>query len=228
MNQQPTLTNGFKIETKNIRHNFTPEEIAQLNVDFRQAFENLKAIDVEFDNVKALWKAKVTEAESRMETINCTLNAGFKLVDRRCRVKFDVPNRKKLYFLEDAPEDVDPVLVEEMTTVDFQAELILAESKFECRDEIELFPRADQDFATLIVGRLGKSWFSAIRASVGSNKLDERLDSEQKSFKKRNVCVESACGRFSRWILDSLGKDAAKGFADGLKAVVEANKEREE
>jgi hypothetical protein len=58
-----------KIETKSIKHTFTPEEVLQLNGDFRRSYDSLKSVEAEFDSVKATYKAKTTEAESRMETL---------------------------------------------------------------------------------------------------------------------------------------------------------------
>ena len=224
--------NPVKIELKNIKHVFTPDEIAQLNVDFRQAFENLKSVEAEFDNVKALWKAKTTEAEARMETLNVTLNAGFKMRDERCRVIFDAKARKKFYHLELDGGLADPVLVEEMTQGDFQADLILAESKFNCREEIELFPRAvtdkGVDFGTMVVGRFNTFWFAGLRANIGNTSIEERLDSEQPSSKKRADAIKRTANRFSKWVTDSLGKEVAKGFEKQLDAVIEVHKEREE
>ena len=56
----------------------------------KQSFATLKSVVAEFDNVKAVWKAKTTEAESRMETLNSTLQAGFEMRDEQCVIVFDV------------------------------------------------------------------------------------------------------------------------------------------
>src|SRR5262245_48383874 len=126
-----------KIETKFIKHTFTPDERAQLSNDLVVALATRTTTEKEFENVKATWKAKVTESEARVDTVAATLRAGFEMRQTRCRVTYRPKDRKKDYFLE-AQQDGEPVLIEEMTEADFQADLLAAESAFELREEITL------------------------------------------------------------------------------------------
>jgi hypothetical protein len=230
----------MKHETRKIRHNFTPEETAVLQRDFHQAVKNIKAVEEEFDSVKASYKAKIAEVESRSVTLSATIDAGFEMRDRKCVVLYRPKDRKKDYFAEEheaaleklngkqLPEDIAPLLTEEMSDNDLQMELIEAEAKFELKEPIELFAPVNEDAGTLIVGRFGGKWFTALRVKVASRVLEERLDGEQPCFKNRPDAVRKAVKRFGDWLYKNLGKDAADGFAAGLDTVIDAHKEREE
>ena len=231
-----------KIETKSIKHTFSPEEIMRLNGEFRRSYDSLKSVEAEFDSVKATYKAKTTEAESRMETLSATLNAGFEMRPEKCVVVFYPKDSKKYYFLEkfiaeiwkgEIPADkevlaINCCLSEAMTPADFQAELIEAESKFELREEIPLFTPANNDNGTLIVGRFGKRWYAALRVSIGTRILGERLDSEQPASKERFDAVKRGCKRFNDWLTANLGNEEMKGFQNGIADVLAKHKERDE
>jgi len=150
----------YKVVKRSVKHVFTTEETAQLNTEFRQSFANLKSVEAEFDSVKASYKAKTTEAESRMETLNATLQAGFELREKPLVLILDVKAGKKSFYLESdlvdgaLPETAEPVLVEAVTDADRQQELIEAEAKFEAKEDIALFSPAGDDSGILTVGRL--------------------------------------------------------------------------
>jgi len=227
-----------KTVTKRIKHTLTTEETAGLNVEFRNAFQNLKVIEAEFDNVKATYKAKITEAESRMETLNATLTAGFDWRDEKCVVVLDAKNGNKLYLLasdvaaaQDNPElaaNLKPVLVEKMTDEDYQTELFDAESEFEKREEIELFKPTENDSGIVVVGRLKDHWYGALRVKIGTRSIKERLDSEQTTCTVRAVQVERSCNRFIDWVKENLGREEAKGFQNQAALVSAAHRERVE
>ena len=223
-----------KIVKRSVKHVFSPEETANLHTEFRQSFANLKSVEAEFDSVKASYKAKTTEAESRMETLNATLQAGFEIRDKNCVLVMDMKSGKKSYYLESAlvegelPEDAEPVLVEAVTDADRQQELIEAEAKFEAQDKIELFKPVGQDSGVLTVGRLAGKWFAALNVKIGTRIIAERLDSEQTSSKKRSVMVERAVNRFQAWVKENLGMEEAKGFKNSSELVKAEHAEREE
>lgn len=221
---------------KNVKHTFTPEEIAGLNTEFRQSFANLKSVEAEFDSVKASYKAKTTEAESRMETLNATLQAGFEMRQKDCVVIFRPADRKKDFYLPDAFDDNNPgipkpdaapVAVEDMTQDDFEQDLIQVEGEFEHRVELPLWD-AGSDKGKLVVGFLRGRWFAAVRGNVGALKLEERLNSEQPATKKRIDAIVRAEKRVNEWLKTNLGKDTAKGFADAIEKVVEGEREKVE
>jgi hypothetical protein len=220
------MTTPDKTETRIINHVFTPPEREQLHGDLLNALATKDTTEGDFENVKATWKAKITEAEARIDTIAATLRAGFEMRPARCVVVYRYQDGKKDYYLEGGSRDV-PVLTEQMTDDDFQAELLAAESQFENREEIELFQPTANDSGILVVGRYNDRWFSAVRVKVGSKAITERLDSEQRAYKQRFDAIKTAAKTASQWLKDNL-KDLAKGFEEPIAAAVEAHKERAE
>ena len=149
-----------------------------------------------------------------MISIRSTINAGFEMRDKELAVILDVKAGKKYFLLkEQAESEIDglneensafkyvyaathAVITEPITEADLQAELIESESKFDARQEIELFKPAGQDSGILVVGRQGGKWFSALRVKIGTREIKERLDSEQACSKKRPDQIKRACKRF--------------------------------
>lgn len=219
------------IINRTLKHIFVPEEIAKLNVDFGNAYDAVKTAEADFDAVKAVHKAKITEAESRMTTLRATINAGFEMRDTKLRVVFRPKDRKKDLFREPPidGENVDeiPILTEDMTAEDFVQELIQAESGFDGRKELSLW-ETPADHGRLIIGSFGGRWFSALRCNVGKDELMERLDSEQMSFKNRFDAIKRAGKRCLEWITETLGKDNAKGFEENINTTVEAERDKAE
>ncbi len=224
----------YKIVKRSVKHTFSVEETAQLNTEFRQSFATLKSVEAEFDSVKASYKAKTTEAESRMETLNATLQAGFEFRDKSLVLIMDLKDGKKSFYLEtllvegELPKDAEPVIVEPVTDADRQQELVEAEGKFEAKEDINLFTPTNEDHGILTVGRLAGKWFAALRVKIGTRLIAERLDSEQTCAKKRSVMVERACVRFGKWVDENFGHDEAKGFHNSLALVKAEHAEREE
>jgi len=218
---------------KSVKHTFTAEEVATLNTEFRQAFANLKSVEAEFDSVKASYKAKTTEAESRMETLNAILQAGFEMRVEDCIVIFRPSAKKKDFFLQmdlvegELAQNVTPCATEDMTQEDFEQDLIRAESTFDKRVEIVLWDAGD-DHGMMIVGTQLGRWFAAVRGNVGARKLEERLDNEQRSTKKRFDAIGQAAKRVQDWLKANLGKDAAKGFDEVIAKVLEDEKDKVE
>lgn len=223
-----------KVVKRSVKHVFTTEETAQLNTEFRQSFANLKSVEAEFDSVKASYKAKTTEAESRMETLNATLQAGFEFREKALVLVLDMKEGKKSFYLESGlvdgvlPEDALPVLVENVTDADRQQELVEAEAKFEKKEAIELFTPVGDDKGAMTVGRMEGRWFAALNVKIGTRIIQERLDSEQTSSKKRSVMVERGVVRFQKWIKENLGEEEAKGFRNSSELVKAEHAEREE
>lgn len=119
-----------KIEVKIIKHNLTVEERRQMGEDLVLALGTKDTTEKEFDNVKATWKAKVTEVEAHIGLLATTLRAGFDMRQTRCAVVYRPKERKKDYFFEGRVNGT-PVLTEDMTEADFQAELPAIEEKAE-------------------------------------------------------------------------------------------------
>ena len=216
-----------KFETKHVKHTFTVEERNTLGAELARALAHSRGLIAEFDSVKSSYKAQTAEAESKVMNISTAIMNGFEMRNKRCRVVFRPADKKKDFYPEDAKPDDLPVLTEEMTKDDFQAELIQAESKFEKKQEITLFDAGD-DRGILVVGQLGNKWFSALRMKVGRCMLEQRLDSEQKAFKQRNDAITVASKAAMTWLTESLGKDTAAGFQDRIAAAIDPQMDRVE
>jgi hypothetical protein len=231
---------------RSVKHDFSKDETAVLYVDFRQAHRNVAAAESDFESVKAQHKARIAEAEAKMGTLDAKLQAGFEMRDKECWVLYRTADHKKDFyvvpeftrdpasprhirckaeglsiaveFLKMFPE-VKPILTEDMTAEDYEQDLLAADSEFESRSDIELWA-ADTDHGKIVVGKLRGKWYSAVRGNVGGQRVNERLDSEQKCHKLREDAVGVAGKRAMDWLEASLGKDAAKGFADGILAAL--------
>ncbi len=185
----------------------------------------MKATQEEFDSVKAVWKARIAEHESRQATLSAMLNAGFEMRMKECVVVYRPKDRKKDYFLA-APGisdvlDGTPVLTEDMMPDDYQQELIEAESIFDKQCRIDIFQPTGPDYGTIVVGFLADRWYAACRCQVGTARMEERLDSEQQAFKERFDSINAAGDRFAKWASANL-KAAAKGFVDPLAKAIAA------
>ena len=223
-----------KVEVKSVKHDFTTDEHRQLGGDLARCISSLRGIEAEFDQVKASYKSKTTEAEARIDKISTDITNGFEMRNERCVVVLDVKESKKHFYLESAlvkgeiPKGLEPVITEPLTDADRQTELLEAESKFDAREDIELFSPTESDSGILTVGRLGGKWFSALRIKIGTRVINERLDSEQACSKKRPDQIKRACKRFVDWVEQNLGREEAKGFKNQIELVKAEHAEREE
>jgi hypothetical protein len=230
-----------KIEVKNVKHIFSQEERAQIGADLARAIATARGVAAEFDQVQASFKSRTAAADAQIDGLATDTQNGFRYQNERCVVVYRPNDRKKDYFIERIYSEAaniaeqsaskielpTPVLIEDMNAADFQAELIQAESKFDSREEIQLFQPTEVDRGVLVVGRFAKKWFSALRVTIGKLTLEERLDSEQRNFKARPDAVAHAVKRVREWAKENL-KEHAEGFDDSFSAVVEAHKERAE
>jgi hypothetical protein len=228
------------VQIKNIKHTFSPEERNAIGLSLAQSIAEKRGVEAEFDQVKASYKSKVTEKEARIDNLSTSLVNGFDMRNVSCVVIFELPAKKKSFYIEGDWEKIakehgldkifdriEPVLVEDMTAADFQQELIEAESKFEKREEIALFNPTERDSGIIVVGMFNSKWYSAIRISIGKHKLEERLDSEQKTFRKRFDAITNAGKRAVEWLRKEMSKDA-KGFEDPLMKAIALHSERVE
>ena len=223
-----------KIEIKSVKHDFTTDEHRQLGGDLARCISALRGIEAEFDQVKASYKSKTTEAEARIDKYSTDITNGFEMRNERCVVVLDLKESKKYFYLESAlvkgaiPKDLEPVITEPLTDADRQTELLEAESKFEAREDIALFPATESDSGVLTVGRLDDKWYSALRIKIGTRIINERLDSEQACSKKRSDQVRRSLKRFGEWVEENLGREEAKGFKNAIELVKAEHAEREE
>jgi len=218
-----------KIEVKAIKHAFTLDERDQLGADLAQAIGALRQIEFELDQLKSSYKAKTNEAEARINKLSTDRTAGWEFRNERCRVRYFPQDRRKKYFLESDVKEENCLLDEEMAGDDFQQELIQADQKFDHLEKIALFPPAGSfDQGVLIVGQLGKLWYSAIRVTVGKQVLNERMDSEQPGAKERWGAINQAADRYEDWLMHALGKDSSAGFRNPMISALEPHRERVE
>lgn len=225
-----TSTAIFKprVIEKNVRHTFTQAELLSLGKELSRAITSARLLEDEAKQIKDSYKARQTEADGKVQTLSADLDAGFQFRRKLCRVVFRPAEKKKDFWPVDQPDAPEPALTEDMTQDDFQQDLLQAESKFECREEIELFPPAGQDRGVMVVGRYGGQWFGALRMQIGGVKIEEKLDSEQRSAKHRIAAIKIGIDKAHGWIAEQYGQDKANGFADRFKAIIEQHKEREE
>lgn len=232
----------MKTENKTIKHTYSHEELEQLGGELARAFGSLRGVEDELDSIKASYKSKTAEAEAKIGKLSTNITNKFEMREVPCVVVFRPAAKEKDYYREEdakhVPEGVSlvtglagigilPALTERMSADDFQQELIEAESKFDAREEIQLFQPANDDRGVLVVGRLAGKWFSALRVKIGKLELKERLDAEQPCCNARPDAVASAIKRVNDWAKRNL-KDLAKGFQDSFAAVEQAHKERVE
>jgi hypothetical protein len=223
-----------KIVKRSVKHVFTPEETAALNVEFGQAYDGVKSAEADFDAVKSVHKAKITEAESKMISLRATINAGFDFREKPLILVMDLKAGKKFFYLEsclidgEIPQEEQPVITEAVTEQDRQQELIEAEAKFEKREVIKLFEPLKQDFGTLTVGRFEDKWYSSLNVRIGEKTITERLDSEQPCSKKRIDQIRRALKTFAGWVEETLGREEAKGFKNQMELIKTEHAEREE
>jgi hypothetical protein len=219
----------LKIEVKSVKHTFTQDERNNIGGELARTIGGLRGIEAEFDQVKASFKARITEAEARIDKLSTDMVNGFEMRNAKCVVHYRPQDRKKDFIQEEdwnefGPE-AHPALTEDMVPADFQAELIQAESAFDNRKEIELFPRANNDFGVMVLGSLKGRWYSALRIAIGQNVLNQRLDSEQPSDKTRWGAIRRQAVYLEQWLTEKLGKDNAKGFKDPIEKALNAQKE---
>lgn len=207
---------------KSVKHTFNPEEKAQLAQDLLQALSDLKTAESDFDSIKASFKAKISEAEAKIQTVSSTMRAGFEMRVKECTVKMRPNDKKKDFYV-----DGMIVLTEDMTSDDFQEDLLRAESLFSKKVELVLWD-AGEDHGRLIVGEQGGRWFTALRCNIGAAKLEDRLDSEQPSSKKRFDAITRAGKRAVEWVTEVMGKEASKGICELIAPVIDKEREKVE
>lgn len=206
-----------------VKHVFAPDDRLKITEQMLNAMASVTSLELEQQAVKDSYKSKLSEAESRVNTLASSLRAGFEMRTKDCNVRFLPDKKKEITVLETG----ELVAVEDMTPDDLQMELLQAESEFEAKEEIA-FCQAGDDKGVIVVGRLKNKWFSAVRVKIGSHSLQERLDSEQRAFKVRFDAVNVAAKRAQDWLESNFGKDNAKGFVEPLGKAVESQKERAE
>lgn len=162
-----------KIETKQLRHDFTDLEKAGMGGDLSRVIAGLRQTQNEADESKASFKAKITAAEAEVDRISTSLMNGWEFRMKRVRVVLRPKDKRKDYYLENAPADSKPILTEDMTNADFELDLIAAEARFDNREEICLFPPAGVSQGILVVGRFKGRWHTALRINI-DNKHKER------------------------------------------------------
>lgn len=212
------------VEKRLVKHTFTPEELLDLSDRLCNALAAEQNVNAEFDAVKQTFKGRISAAESDVMTLSSTLRARFEMRQKECEIRFRLADKKKDVVCVETGE---LIATEDMTDNDLQMELIQAESAFERREEIVLF-EAGPDRGILAVGKQKDRWFTALRMRIGDKQIEQRLDSEQKSTKKRWDAVNSAATSALKWINDTVGTKEAEGFEEGIEKAIEPHKERVE
>jgi hypothetical protein len=214
-----------RTEERMVKHEFSPTERLELGSELARALQQKDSIETEAEGVKASYKAKVAEAESKVANYASDIQNGFTMRRKKCRVVFRPKDRKKDYYAEikDGIFDTKVVLTDDMTDDDFQAELFQAEQQFERRAEVVLFKGG-----LMVLGRLAGKWYAALRVKVGAQGIEERLDPGSKKYKTRPDAVKATVSRICNWLSDSFGEETAKGFDDSIQKVLKVQEGLEE
>lgn len=215
-----------KFGVKNVKHIFTDTERKEFGMALANALADGRNLKTEFEGVKAEYKSREKVVSAKVSELETAVTNGFRMVHRDCVVVFDPEHRQKHFYLETDTKLQNCVATEPMTSEDFVTDLLAAESVFDERTEIDIISAREGEFAYLIVGKFGKQWYSAIRCQIGTKKMEERLDSEQPSYKKRIDAVTKALARFSKWVEKSFDKDAAKGFETAISDIIVGEKDK--
>jgi len=223
-----------EIEIKLIKHILTLEERDEIGGELAAAHSKLCEINGEFDQVKASYKAKVTEQESKIGRISSLRNAGYEMRNARCRVEYFPKEARKKYWLEFADAKADPVLIEDMSAADVQAKLIPDAPALDATHELILWDSEADGKCLMIIGRMKQEapkkdqWFAALDLRIGGESLCEELMNGQPTATVRQDIIARAAKRCKTWLVKAVGKEAAQGFHAQIDAAVESQKERVE
>lgn len=217
-----------RIETRLIKHVFSTDEKVTIGSELARQEGVIVGIEKELESFKATNKSQMAAAEARRSSLSMDLVNGYKMTEARVWAKFKPKEKIKEWRLEGDGEETTPVLVEQMTADDFQMDLIRMEGQFAHREEIELFKPAASSHGKLIVGKFNDRWFYSLRIDVSGRRVEEHLNPEAASYKERKDCVANGCKRAFKWLVESLGEDAADGFREAIFAIPGQHTERVE
>lgn len=233
-----------RIETKQVRHNFSESEVNELGRQLARTLGEARTIEAEFDQVKAGFKARETECAARIDLLQTGITNGFEMRTARCLVMLRPAEGKKDYYLADDKGEAlgrkksgalpNPVLTEDMLPADFQQSLPMDTGEdypagFERVEKIQFFTSAAGDHGSLEVGRKDGQWVSALNLKVGNTGLLETLgDADAAPFTVRYECLKGAVKRALVWLEENLDSETASGFEEQLWRPVRAQSGREE
>lgn len=194
--------NEPRIVTKNVKIIFDDAEKLRIGGDLSRAVGEKRNIESDFDDVKASFKSKLASNEAEIDRLSTALVVGFEMRPARVWVTYRPKDRKKDFRLEGKGPETAPVLIEDMTEDDYALELIQAEEAYLDKIITEVAPKDDKvPGVEFISARIDKKWVCAIRGSIGAKRnIEERLDSEQPSFKGRLAAVAAASKRYKDWL----------------------------
>ena len=226
------------IEKKMVKHVFDREEILEIGSNLAREHANQGVITAEASQVASTFKAKIKETEARIEKASNDITSGFEFREKRCRVEFFPKISKKHFFLEHDPKGAEPVLIEDMTSDDFQTEIPTGESEeeepgdgkiyLERVEDIDLFQKAGNSTGVLSIGRHWNKWYTALNVKIGSHVMEEVLDTTSMPFVERPDALHGTIQRYIRFLKEYLEPADATGFIKLIDASFEGQLEREE
>lgn len=142
---------GFRKELRSVKHIFTPQERGFIGDELARQIAALRAIEAEFDEIKAGFKARTAAAEAQIQSHAHSLTSGYDFRNKLCYVFFDAPQRTRYAILESTIDqrginpavvtpiylrshDLPEVAIEPMEPLDFQTELPIGEAQAEDND----------------------------------------------------------------------------------------------
>ena len=117
-----------KLQQKLVRITLTDADRLRIGKDLSEAIGRQRNTEMEFDDVKASYKAKLTAVEADVDRLSTTLSVGFEMRLENLWVRFLPKTGKKEFRLERQTEKDEPVLIEDMGPDDYALELIEAKS----------------------------------------------------------------------------------------------------
>lgn len=135
---KPTRTEPKKV-LRSVKHIYAPAERQHIGDQLASHVQSLRAIDSEFEQVKAQFKARSAAAEAMIETLSTALTTGFEFKNKPCVLVMDTKRKRRVYFLEEAyelHEDIkDGAWLEADYALDYENVLGLAVAVEEMRPE---------------------------------------------------------------------------------------------
>jgi hypothetical protein len=215
---------------KSVKHVFTDAEKLAIGNNMAQQLDRANTLQEEFDAAKSDYKAKIDQAESTVTALASSIRSGFEFRMLDVEVRFRPADKLKDFFVlkdDKGTTDPTPTVTEPMVAADYQLDLLRAEEDFEKRTEFTVWHAAD-DKGVLVVGLYNQRWHCAFRGRVGREQYEERLDTEQKSFKNRIDAIKVAGARALDWWTEKFPKADIAPVKDKIEKIFLEEKEKVE
>jgi len=83
-------------EEVNLRHSLTDKEMAALAKQQAEGLQQKRLAESEFESIRTVYKARITEAEALVQGISARVQAGFEMKNVRCMIANERPEGYRL------------------------------------------------------------------------------------------------------------------------------------